>query len=292
MMELIKTICCLKSENLEKFLVRFLQEKDYKNIIYKEDKYIIAEGELPVCLITHLDTVFSYVPKMDGFLFDSEKQILWFPYGSGFDDRAGVAAIITVLNKGYKPSIIFTQDEELGGVGATSIVSRFKKCPFKKCNALIELDRMGEKDCVFYNCDNRDFVKYIESFGFKEAKGTFTDISIIAPQWKIAATNLSIGYLDEHTTSERLNIDWFNKSLERVFKILDASKNMKFYKYIKKYDDFNFLFFDDNKNKNQCYFCGAPLKKHKYRKVKETSGTLKCCEDCYNDIYAPFLPFS
>ena len=252
-MELIKTICCLKSENLEKFLVRFLQEKDYKNIIYKEDKYIIAEGELPVCLIAHLDTVFSYVPKMDGFLFDSEKQILWFPYGSGFDDRAGVAAIITALNKGYKPSIIFTQDEELGGIGATSIVSRF----------------------------------YIESFGFEEAKGTFTDISIIAPQWKIAATNLSIGYLDEHTTSERLNINWFNKTLERIFKILENSKNMKFYKYVEG-SNLNFLSFNQNNNKRVCYFCGAPLKKRKYKTVKETSGTLKCCEACYNEIYAPF----
>ena len=280
--KLLQTICCLSTEELEKNLIQFLRGNGYKNIFHFEDNYIIAEGELPVCLIAHLDTVFSALPAYNEFLFDPEKKILWSPYGSGFDDRAGVTMIIQIINKGFRPSIIFTLGEEIGGQGASQITYKFKKCPFKKCNALIELDSMGEKDCVFYQCDNKDFKKYIESFGFEEAFGTFTDISIIAPHWGVAAVNLSIGYLDEHSHSERINIEWFENSLERICSILINSEQTKFYKYIPQVRQvFEFG------NKYSCFFCGAPLKKKGYIKITEENGiNFNCCEACYNEFYS------
>lgn len=278
---LLKTICCSKTETLEHNLITILYQQGYKKIHNIEGQYIIAEGELPVCLIAHLDTVFLAPPVDRDFLYDAEKKILWNTRGAGFDDRAGVTMIMQFILNNYRPSIIFTLGEEVGGIGAYSLISNFKKCPFKKCNALIELDRMGEKDCVFYSCDNKEFEKYIESFGFEKAEGTFTDISIIAPQWKIAAVNLSIGYLDEHTIAERLNIQWYYDIFQKVESILKNSSKMKFYKYIPKSYNNNFI-----GSKYQCFLCEKPLKKHNYKKITEYKNCqFYCCNDCYKLYY-------
>lgn len=285
--ELLKTICSLKTETLEFTLIDFLTKKGYSTPINKQGQYIIAEGTLPICLIAHLDTVFSTPPEEDNFLYDNEKNILWSPYGSGFDDRAGVTMIIKLILNGYYPSVIFTLGEETGGIGATQLINDFKKCPFLKCNALIELDRMGEKDCVFYNCNNINFKKYIESFGFEEALGTFTDISIIAPVWKIAAVNLSVGYLDEHSFAERLNLYWYYNIFQKIESILKNSSKMKFYKYIPNKQKYNFI-----GEKNKCFFCEKPLMKHKYKKITESNNIqFNCCDDCYNIYYEYDNPF-
>lgn len=210
-------------------LLKYLQTAGYNNIRYTE-KFVIAEGEIPVCLIAHMDTVFIRPPFE--FFYDSQKKVLWAPYGSGFDDRAGIYAIIQCLEAGLRPHIIFTDEEEKGGIGARDVIHVFPDCPFNDCRCLIQLDRANEIDSVFYDCDNQDFEKYINKFGFKTNWGTFSDISTIAPAWEIAAVNLSIGYVDEHTSNERLYCKWCDKTIEKVKRILIAAKNMKSYAYI------------------------------------------------------------
>lgn len=283
-LQLMKSICNLNDDDLGENLLDFLIANNYDEYTYSKGNYIMGQGDLPICLIAHIDTVFAYTPNKDSFLYDQEKQILWSPYGSGFDDRAGIAMIIQLILHGYKPSVIFTFDEEVGGEGAKTLITECKTCPIKNCKALIELDRANEKDCVFYQCENRDFVKYIEGFGFVEAQGTFTDISFLAPAWKIAAVNLSIGYIDEHTTSERLNLIWYNQTFKKLMSILDNSQDMKFYKYIpKKVQHIMQL-----GSRNKCFLCNAPLWKKK-KKVKENNVEFYCCEECYDEYYNDFL---
>ena len=156
---------------------------------------------------------------------------MWSPQGLGADDRAGVYAIIKILEDGFKPAIIFTTDEELGGLGAEDLILDFPECPFKETKMILELDRAKEKDCVFYSCKNTKFEKYIQSYGFKYAEGTFSDISFIAPSWGIAAVNLSVGYLNEHSPLEMLHVDWLNQTIEKVKLILNESNKMLFFKY-------------------------------------------------------------
>ena len=100
------------------------------------------------------------------------------------------------------------------------------------CKAIFQLDRRGSDDCVFYDCDNPDFTKYVESFGFKKAYGSFSDISVIAPAWGVAAANLSVGYYLEHSNAEYLKGRELEKTIERVKKILDNAENMLSYTYI------------------------------------------------------------
>jgi hypothetical protein len=146
------------------------------------------------------------------------KNVLWSPQGLGADDRAGVFAIIQVLKANLRPHIIFTTDEEVGGVGAMMLAE--KKCPFEDLRYMIELDRRGTNDCVFYQCDNEDFTKYVEQFGFIEAFGTFSDICELSPAWKVAGVNLSIGYQNEHSVSETLHVNAMLATIEKVKKML------------------------------------------------------------------------
>lgn len=279
-LQLIKQLCCLKTNNLKKVLEKYLRGKGYKP--RRSDTFLIAEGELPLCLIAHMDTVFPRPPQQ--FFYDEKKSVLWSPGGSGFDDRAGVYAILSIVEAGYRPSIIFTDLEEEGGVGAQNLITFFPDCPFKDCRALIELDRANKNDCIFYSCTNLSFAKFIESFGFETEWGTFSDISIIAPIWRIAAVNLSVGYYLEHTTCEYLNCNELNATIEKVKKILDGCKDMDCYLYMDNIiesleDDIAF----NDINFNECLFCGTKKSPHVgMHLISDPAFPYAVCDSCYN----------
>ena len=102
--ELLKTICSLKTETLEFTLIDFLTKKGYSTPINKQGQYIIAEGTLPICLIAHLDTVFSTAPAEDDFLYDE--------IGSGLK-----GAQMLIKNRIYK-AVFMIQDSRMVAVNS------------------------------------------------------------------------------------------------------------------------------------------------------------------------------
>lgn len=188
-----------------------------KKKVHRTNDYVYVEGSLPVALVAHADTVHAALPKE--IFYDKDKNVVWSPEGIGADDRAGIFAIIDILREGLRPSVIICNEEEVGGKGAKRFVKAYPK-PLSKVNFIIELDRMGEEDMVFYACDNPDFEAYLEPYGFVTDWGTFSDIATIAPKWGVAAVNLSIGYMDEHTKSERLYVGRMFETIQRVKSIL------------------------------------------------------------------------
>lgn len=229
--EFLEYLFSLTQGELKRWLMAWIVHYYEKEKITATKDYIIAEGDIPVVLVAHLDIVYLNPPTQ--IYYDNKKQVMWAPQGLGADDRAGVFAIISIIQSGLKPHIIFTTDEESGGLGASALVKDFLDCPFKNVNFLIELDRAHEKDCVFYSCENRDFEDYIIDFDFEYAIGTFTDISIISPRWGIAAVNLSVGYYQEHSSGEHLVIPYLLETIEKVKKILQNQKEHNImYEYI------------------------------------------------------------
>lgn len=205
----------------------YLQSK-YDRVIVSSE-YLIAVGDCPVGLVAHLDTVFQNPPK--NIFYDRVKNVMWSPEGLGADDRAGVYAIIQILKAGYRPTVIFTTNEEKGCLGAVTLASNVAKCP-TELKYIIQLDRRGSNDCVFYDCANYKFDEYVESFGFVTNFGSFSDISEICPQWGIAGVNLSIGYYDEHSYIETLYIGQMLATIERVKKMLDVANSAPVFEYI------------------------------------------------------------
>lgn len=201
------------------FMSNFLRLK-YKEVVETED-YIFAIGKIPVALVAHLDTV--YEEPVKNLFYDEQKRIYWSPEGLGADDRAGLAAIISIIQDGYEPCIILTCDEEAGGLGAKAL--GMNSCPFPQIKYLIQLDRRGKNDCVFYDVGTLEFSKYISSFGFIEQKGTYSDISFLCPQWEKCGVNLSVGYYYEHSYREFLKLSELENTIEKVKLMLEEAES-------------------------------------------------------------------
>ena len=219
-------LASLTQNSLKKVLSSFLK-RHYPKVIETKD-YIYAEGEIPIALVAHMDTVFKKPPSE--IFFDERHNVMFSPQGLGADDRAGVFAIVQIIRGGQKPHVIFTTDEERGALGAMKL--SLLDCPFTNLKYIIQLDRRGSDDCVFYDCDNEDFVEYIESFGFTWNYGSFTDISELCPSWKIAGVNLSVGYRDEHSETEVLFVGQLLATISKVKKMLNAAAEAPVFKYI------------------------------------------------------------
>lgn len=287
--QILERLISLNQAQTQKTVSHFLKSK-YPKVVETKD-YIYAEGEIPVALVAHMDTVFEKdkYHKRNNLFYDIQKGVMWNPYGAGFDDKAGVFAILKIIRDGYKPHVIFTTDEEVGGVGATILTEKEKESPFTELKYVIELDRANEVDCVFYDCYNEEFIDYIESFGFIEAWGTFSDIDVICSEWRVAGVNLSIGYKDEHTASETLYVNAMLTTIEKVKKMLNCADKAKTYEYIPSpylksyYPKYYQMYYGNEFGYDlvKCEKCGHLLNEYDGIPVKSLDGkTVYYCCDC------------
>ena len=207
---LFERLVSLSQKEMHKAMTQYLKAK-YEKVIVTKD-YIVGVGNIPIALVAHMDTV--YKNPVSNLYYDQRKGVLWSPEGLGADDRAGIFAIIKILQDGLRPTVIFTTDEEQGGIGAMVLAA--DPCPVEGLKYLIQLDRRGTNDCVFYDCYCPEFTAYVESFGFCERWGSFSDISFLMPEWQICGVNLSVGYEDEHSYTEILNIGPLYDTIKKV----------------------------------------------------------------------------
>ena len=213
-LELFRLLLEANESVVYNFCKTYLQASYGEDSVIAKDTYLYAFGTIPITVVAHVDTVWDKKIKVI-----KNGKIWRGSHGLGADDRAGIFLIAKLIQQGFRPNVLFTLGEEIGGIGALSFIRDFKHPP-NKTHFLIELDRRGEKDCVFYDCGNLDFYSYIESFGFKTAEGLFSDISFICPSWDIAGVNLSVGYNYEHTPKEYINIQHLQNTFLKVINIL------------------------------------------------------------------------
>ena len=229
-------------KNLEDFL-RPTQKQLFKRLTKKfkgktlisKGNFILVHGQAPVMLVAHLDTVHEQPVK--DICVSADRNILMSPQGIGGDDRCGVFALVKVyrLSK-IKPWLLFCCDEEVGGLGAKQFCLAHQQHQLPKelddLKFIIELDRKGSRDAVYYRCDNPAFEAYISSKGFKTAQGSFSDISLIAPEFGIAAVNLSCGYYAAHTRHEHINRAELNDTICKVVDIISNATQLPRFEYV------------------------------------------------------------
>ena len=210
-MNKFEEICRKTQKGVKRYCSKELKELGYAPV--SKDGFLFAEGEIPVLLVAHMDTVHEKSVKQvvyDGHIISS-------PQGIGGDDRCGIYIILEII-KELKCSVLFTEDEEIGCIGASKFLDWYNETA---CwNYIVEFDRRGSNDCVFYDCDNPEFTKFITSTGFFEEEfGSLSDISYLAPSFGIAAVNLSCGYYSAHTTKEYVNFD-------EMIAVIEAAKEI------------------------------------------------------------------
>ena len=217
----------------EQLFDRICQQFKGQTLISKGN-FILVRGVAPVMLISHLDTVHQQ-PVLDIVTFNNGN-ILTSPQGIGGDDRCGVFAIVKVYEQSeIKPWLLFCCDEEIGGIGAKAFCLAYQQHQLpnnlNNLKFLVEIDRKGKNDAVYYDCFNPEFENYITDKGFKTAQGSFSDISLIAPELNIAAVNLSCGYYHAHTRHEYINRSELENTIQRVVEIVVDSTRADFPRY-------------------------------------------------------------
>lgn len=207
-----ETVLRLSQPELKKALREELSEMGFVPISRKG--FLYAPGEIPVLLVAHLDTVHPEPPEI--ICYSKDGRYMMSPQGIGGDDRAGVYMVLQILRQ-VNCHVLFCEDEECGGRGASAFT---KSGILPDVNYIVELDRKGENDAVYYGCDNQDFREYVAEFGFREAFGSFSDISILAPFLKTAAVNLSTGYYNAHRNHELIDTQVMATNTERVIEMV------------------------------------------------------------------------
>ena len=220
--EMFVMICRLDKAQLKNYLIMYLYEVGYKNVVVG-DGFVYAKGEIPFCLTAHMDTVHAETVKTTYELEQDGDYIISSPQGIGGDDRCGIYMIMNILKKGFKPYVVFCEDEEIGCVGSSKFIKTNLIDELKECKYIIELDRAGSNDAVFYHCDNPEFTEFItNTTEYKVAYGTCSDISVICPACKVAGVNLSCGYYNPHTLGEFVSMNEMAHTQEIVEKLLNT----------------------------------------------------------------------
>lgn len=190
---------------------------DGKGNILAQKTY--GNGRGPVILLNaHLDTVDGFDKERtiikNGAIWSSSHGIL------GTDDRAGVAVVlelaksITETKFNGKVKFVFTVEEEIGLKGASHVAEYF----LWDVDAAFVLDRRGAGDIVtsyggYEKFCDKTFGDLLEGIaenagleGWQCTAGGSSDTRIWASHG-IQSVNLSIGYQNEHTSDEYLDID-------------------------------------------------------------------------------------
>lgn len=218
----------------QKELFGLLRKMYRGSTVVRKGQFILVPGEAPIMLLAHLDTV--HEKPVHDICKTQNGNILMSPQGIGGDDRCGVYALVTAHEQAaVKPWLLFTCNEEVGGVGAYAFADEYSRGKLPKgldeLKLLVGIDRKGSKDAVYYDCDNPDFETYITSKGFVTAEGSFSDISAVAPALGVAAVNLSSGYYNAHTLHEYINRGQLNEVVAKVGTIIQDASDPAFPKY-------------------------------------------------------------
>lgn len=206
-----ETVLRLSQSELKEALRKELSEMGFVPISWKG--FLYAPGQVPVLLVAHLDTVYSEPPEI--ICYSKDERYVMSPQGIGGDDRAGVYMILQILRQ-VNCYVLFCEDEECGGRSAAFFT---RSGISVDVNYIVELDRKGENDAVYYGCDNQEFRGFVAEFGFQEAFGSFSDISILAPYLRTAAVNLSAGYYNAHRNHELIDREVIAVNTERVIEM-------------------------------------------------------------------------
>lgn len=218
---------CRMSQKSLKNHVKQMLKKTYDDV-FVEDGFVYAQGKFPVLLVAHLDTVHKELPRT--IVYDNNVNTISSPQGIGGDDRCGVYMILEIIKK-FNCSVLFCEDEEIGGIGA----GKFAKSNLASeldFNYIIEFDRANANDAVFYSCANDDFEEFITQDFYKTNYGSYSDICDVAPALGCAAVNLSCGYYKAHTKDEYVVLHEMEASILAACDILERTTENDKFEYV------------------------------------------------------------
>ena len=211
------------------------QLKNHLPIGFKEDgcgNYFLEIGAKPSTMFTcHLDTADRNQKKVrhiidHQFIKTDGNTIL------GADDKAGMVILLYMIEKEIPGLYYFFIGEERGCIGSSRLSKVWRTKPessyITKC---VSFDRRGTDSVIteqlFGVCCSQEFSKDLskrlnevdKSFNYKpDPTGIYTD-SAQFTELISECTNISVGYYNEHSPSEKQDIKHLEKLCEAVCKV-------------------------------------------------------------------------
>ncbi len=200
-----------------------LEMDDYGNLFLKI-------GESDVMFTSHLDTATNALTSIN-HVFDENiiktdgKSIL------GADDKAGVVIMLNMIENNIPGLYYFFLGEEVGCVGSKKVSSdhSLEKIPY--INKVISFDRRGTDSVItfqggsrcasdeFANALSKELNKCNVKFKYEpDPTGIYTDSAQFVKIYP-ECTNISVGYYNEHTHSERQDIEHLTQLAEACLKV-------------------------------------------------------------------------
>lgn len=186
----------------------------------KEDNnyfYVVGDGtDSKTLFCSHLDTA-SWDKKevshqfYKSYIFSDGKTIL------GADNKTGVLILLYLIYNKVPGTYFFFSGEEVGRKGSLEAVNNYKDS-FSNFSRAISFDRRGYSSIISNQlgstCCSRDFVDALSN-QFKtnnvilkdDPYGIYTDSSSFT-NIVSECTNISVGFMDEHTNREVQNINF------------------------------------------------------------------------------------
>ncbi len=195
--------------------------------------FIKVGDESPNVLFTsHLDTFSKGEPETikhkisNDFIKTNGKTIL------GADDKAGVTILLSMINAEIPGLYYFFSAEEIGRVGSRFALEsdEFKKNS-KKLKKVISFDRNGYDSIITHQRGSRtcsdefatNLSNSLKEYGFKmnlDVTGGYTDSFTFVDYKNIEnCTNISVGYFNHHTFSEKQDIGFLDALCKASCKI-------------------------------------------------------------------------
>lgn len=187
-------------------------------------------GSPRVMISCHTDSVHRMPGKQavrvgrDGIVALGKRELLSNCLGA--DDCAGIYAALRMIEAGVQATFVFHRDEESGGRGSAWLAANYGDW-LRTFDVCLALDRRGTRDVIvsqsYGKCASDEFVEGLArelgtGAGYRAADGIFTDSANyvgLIPE----CSNLSIGYYDEHSTRERLDLGYLGDVVERLIAV-------------------------------------------------------------------------
>lgn len=194
-----------------KHLIDFELQQDGENFYYT-----VGDGSSTTLFCSHLDTADSISKEVrhgfaNSIIYTESDTLL------GADDKAGVVTMLYLMYNKVPGTYYFFAGEECGRIGSIKAAASHREY-FSKFDRAIAFDRMGKGSIISNQftgrCASPLFVdaligEYKNHYMkmYDDPTGSYTDTASfmrIIPE----CTNISIGYHNQHTKSEFINIDY------------------------------------------------------------------------------------
>jgi hypothetical protein len=187
-------------------------------------------GDSDVMFTSHLDTATSAFTPVnhlinENFIKTDGSSIL------GADDKAGLVIMLYMIENKVPGLYYFFIGEEVGCVGSRKVAANHQTEKLPYINKVISFDRRGTDSVITFQggsrCASEEFAQSLSKelniqksgFNYKpDPTGIYTDSAQFVKIYP-ECTNISVGYYNEHTTSERQDITHLIDLAEACIKV-------------------------------------------------------------------------